>query len=201
MIGEDDVREWLEGNSVIGVDEAGRGPLAGSMFIGVVAFPPEQAQAIHEIGLRDSKKIAEKKRFTIEKSILKLGQCAVGAVRAEEINSGINLNDLWSRCAASMIARFLEDYKDPVVFVDGSIKIKGIDPDIQVTKPKFDSLSWAVAAASIIAKNAQVRAMLALDSKYPQYNFSRHKGYATAIHRAAIRKHGVTAEHRQGWVK
>jgi ribonuclease HII len=198
MIGIDDTKEWLDGNNVIGVDEAGRGPLAGPMFIGVVSFNIEQAYAIENIGLNDSKKLAEKKRFLIEDELLKYAKCAVGIVTVDEINSGINLNQLWSECAATLVNNFLTE--DSIIFVDGNVKISGVEKDIQITKPKFDSLSWAVAAASIIAKNSQVRWMLNLSKKFPEYGFDKHKGYGAKAHYEALRKYGMCNFHRKNWI-
>jgi ribonuclease HII len=200
MIGEEDVREWLDGAVIIGVDEAGKGPIAGHMFIGAAILNPKASHLFDDFGIKDSKKIAEKKRFAVEQKFLPHSRCAVGIVSIDDINSGRNLDTLWGECAAALINELAGANNDVIVFIDGNRKVAGVDAR-QIVKPKFDGLSWSVAAASIIAKNAQVKYMLELDKRYPEYEFSSHKGYGTNKHYQAINKFGICSVHRKYWIK
>src|SRR5260221_5593994 len=173
MIGDDDKQFWSLGRLVIGIDEVGRGTLAGDCYIGLVCFTNPDIDLIASLGLNDSKKLSNKKRFDLEDNKIKENsKYKIVKVSSDEINTGENLNTL----IFSAINRGLEEFnKNYVVFMDGNQSIPNIK-FTQVIKPKFDSLSWSVAAASIIAKNEQVRAMLELDKLYPKYGFKRHNG-------------------------
>ena len=192
-----DLEYHNKGKRVVGIDEAGRGCIAGSMFIAAVSFDFGFLEEINAIGLRDSKKLTSKKRFRLEEEIRKYSVSKIVSVSAEDINSGKNLNIL-SDIEAKKI---YDEFGCCIYLFDGNRKISTIPEDIQYIEPKLDDKSLSVSAASILAKNAQVNFMIELDSRLPEYYFSKHKGYGTKQHYEMIRKFGVTEEHRKHWIK
>ena len=179
---------------VCGVDEAGRGPLAGPVCAAAVILPIDT-----EIkGLNDSKKLSEKKReelfpLIIEKAI----GYSIAFASVEEIEEHNILN-------ATYLAmnRAIEGLKTPADFalIDGNRVPTGIKVPCQ-TVVKGDSKSMSVAAASVLAKVTRDRLMLELDKAYPQYNFKKHKGYGTKEHTDLILKYGVSPVHRPSFLK
>ncbi|MBQ4130899.1 MAG: ribonuclease HII [Clostridia bacterium] len=183
------------GYSVIcGVDEAGRGPLAGPVCAAAVILP--EGEVIE--GLNDSKKLSEKKRealFDVVKQ--KAIAWSVAFASVEEIEEHNILN-------ATFIAmnRAIEGLgvKPDFALIDGN----RIPKDIKIpceTIVKGDSLSMSIAAASILAKVTRDRLMLELDEKFPLYEFKKHKGYGTALHMDLIRKYGPSECHRPSFLK
>jgi len=174
---------------IAGVDEAGRGPLAGPVVAAAVILPK------NGIGpqLFDSKQISSKKREELYSSILNeaLG-VGVGVVGQEEIDR-INILQATLRAMALAIGN-LSPPPD-FILIDG---LQGITlPIPQKTIRKGDRLSNSIAAASIIAKVTRDRMMEECHQKYPQYNFGGHKGYGTKEHRSAIERFGVCELHRK----
>ena len=179
---------------VCGVDEAGRGPLAGPVCAAAVILPIDA-----EIpGLNDSKKLSEKKRealypLVIEKAIA----YSIAYATVEEIEEHNILN-------ATFIAmnRAIEGLNIPADYalVDGNRVPKECSVPV-TTVVKGDSLSMSIAAASILAKVSRDRLMNEIDEKYPQYNFKKHKGYGTAEHMDFIRALGPCPEHRMSFLK
>lgn len=178
---------------VCGLDEAGRGPLAGPVYAGAVILP----QGYIPEGLNDSKKLSEKKRDTLFEEITKNAVAwSFGTASPEEIDEINILN-------ASMLAmkRAVEalSVKPEFLLVDGNIA-RGFDqPALAVIKG--DAKSPSIAAASIIAKVLRDRECLKMDEEYPQYGFAGHKGYPTKAHFDAIEKHGVSPIHRKSFLK
>ncbi|MBE6761840.1 MAG: ribonuclease HII [Ruminococcaceae bacterium] len=179
---------------VCGVDEAGRGPLAGPVCAAAVILPEG---AVIE-GLNDSKKLSEKKRealFDVVKETAIAWSVAFASV--EEIEEHNILN-------ATFIAmnRAIEGLQTKADFalVDGNRVPRDIKIPCQ-TVVKGDSLSMSIAAASILAKVTRDRLMLELDEKYPLYEFKKHKGYGTALHMDLIRKYGPSECHRPSFLK
>ena len=181
-------------NFVCGVDEAGRGPLAGPVCAAAVILP--EGTAID--GLNDSKKLSEKKREILfdvikEKSIA----WSVAFASVEEIEEHNILN-------ATFIAmnRAIEglSLKADVALIDGNRVPKDIKIPCE-TVVKGDSKSMSIAAASVLAKVARDRLMLELDEKYPIYEKKKHKGYGTALHMDLIRKYGPSECHRPSFLK
>ena len=176
---------------VCGVDEAGRGPLAGNVVAACVILD-FGAKPIK--GLNDSKKLSEPVREELYAEIrARAFAYGVGESSPEEI-------DRFNILRASLLAmrRALEAMGIPpgLVLVDGNQRI----PDIrwaQRTVVKGDGLSASIAAASILAKVTRDRRMVEWHAAYPDYGFDSHKGYGTLMHREAIRKHGLTPIHRR----
>jgi len=185
---------WLEGMSepVAGVDEAGRGPLAGPVTAAAVVLDPN----FHIDGIGDSKALSEKRREALFVPIQEHALAwAIGWASAEEIDQ-INI------LQASLLAmrRALEQIPGTFqsVAVDGNRLIPKLTTP-QRTIVKGDAKVKAIGAASILAKVARDRYMLELHQKFPQYNFAKHKGYPTAEHMIALRKFGPCPEHRRSF--
>ncbi len=189
---EESLRE--RGYSVIaGVDEAGRGPLAGDVYAAAVVLP----EGVLIEGLNDSKKISEKKREKLYDEICENALAyAVATASVEEI-------DIHNIRNATYIAmnRAIEalKVKPDYVLVDGDcIKECNYEHECVV---KGDSKSASIAAASILAKVTRDRYMKTLAEKYPQYGFEKHNGYGTAAHIAALKEFGASEVHRKTFIK
>lgn len=183
-----------EGYSIIcGVDEAGRGPLAGPVYAAAVILPEE----IFIPGLNDSKKLSEKRREELFEIIIQNSlDYAIASVdenRIDEINILNATFEAMNKAVNSLTLR--PDY----VLIDGN-RIKNMTIPHQ-TVVKGDSKSASIAAASIIAKVSRDRYISEMAFKYPQYGFEKHKGYGTAIHTQAILKYGPCPIHRKTFLK
>ena len=171
-----------------GVDEAGRGPLAGDVVAAAVILDPNQPIE----GLGDSKKISEKKREKLFDEIhQKAIAVGVGRASVAEIDE---LNILWASMLAMKRAVELLPVQPEHVVVDGN-RVPKWTYSAQAFV-KGDQRIACISAGSIIAKVTRDRDMFALARDYPQYGFDKHKGYPTAAHRDAIIEHGVTEYHR-----
>lgn len=178
---------------IAGVDEAGRGPLAGDVFAAAVILPP----GFMIEGLNDSKKLSEKKREALFDVICEnaMSFCVARATVAEiEIYNIRNAAYIAMNRAIDGLS-----VRPDIALIDGDA-IKGCAVDFRCVI-KGDSLSASVAAASILAKVTRDRHMKELAPRFPQYAFDKHKGYGTAAHIAAIREHGPCAEHRPSFVR
>lgn len=179
---------------ICGVDEAGRGPLAGPVCAAAVILPPD---CIID-GLNDSKKISEKKReMLFEQIIQKAVSYSVAYGTLEEIEK---YNILEATYLAMNRAIDGLSQKADFALIDGNRIPKNIKIPCE-TVVKGDSKSCSVAAASILAKVTRDRLMLEYDKKYPQYNFAKHKGYGTKAHYEAIKEYGVCEMHRLSFLK
>lgn len=179
---------------VCGVDEAGRGPLAGPVCAAAVILPDN----CDIEGLNDSKKLTEKKRECIFPVIMeKAISYSVAFASVEEIEK-------YNILEATYIAmnRAIEGLTLPADYaiIDGNRVPKGIKIPCE-TLVKGDSKSESVAAASVLAKVTRDRLMLKYDEEYPQYNFKKHKGYGTAEHIELIKKYGISPIHRPSFLK
>lgn len=180
-------------NIVCGVDEAGRGPLAGPVFAAAVILPDN----LGDLGINDSKKLSEKKRDALfdvirEKAI---AYCVASADEKEidEINI-LNATFLAMKRAVEGLS-----VKPDIALIDGNRKpCTGVE---EMTLVKGDAKSISIAAASILAKVSRDRYLSQLDEKYPEYQFAKHKGYPTALHYEMIKKHGISPVHRLSFLK
>ena len=190
--------------NICGIDEAGRGPLAGPVVVASVIM---QKDSMIE-GVNDSKKIAEKKREMLyEKIITEAIAYGVGIVEQKEIDEMNILNA--TKAGLTLSIKELEKdlqqkereiQKPDIILVDA---LTNIDTDgIQYQSIiKGDAKSYSIAAASIIAKVTRDRIMRQWDEVYPEYGFSKHKGYGTASHIAAIKQYGLCPIHRKSFTK
>ena len=184
-----------KGNVVIaGVDEAGRGPLAGPVVAAAAILNVDD----DFIYLNDSKKVTPKRRDILYNDIMNRTIYGIGIVSAEEIDE---MNILQATYKAMRMA--IEKLsKRPEVLLNVAVIIPGIDESIHQEKIiKGDAKSVSIAAASILAKVTRDRYMEELGEKYPEYGFEKHKGYGTKAHIEAIKKYGITPEHRKTFLK
>ena len=189
----------LEYKNVIGVDEAGRGPLAGPVVAAAVILK-EYTEELDEIN--DSKKLTEKKREKLYVIIMKNFDVAVGISTVEEIDKLNILNaDFLAMRRALKDLKSLKNEKEYTVLVDGNLKIKEyIGKQLPIVKGDAKSLS--IAAASIIAKVTRDRLMKDLANIYPDYSFEKHKGYGTKAHIEAIKDKGaIEGVHRKVFLR
>lgn len=189
----------LEYKNVIGVDEAGRGPLAGPVVAAAVILK-EYTGELDEIN--DSKKLTEKKREKLYDIIMKNFDVAVGISTVEEIDKLNILNaDFLAMRRALKDLKSLKNEKEYTVLVDGNLKIKEyIGKQLPIVKGDAKSLS--IAAASIIAKVTRDRLMKDLANIYPDYSFEKHKGYGTKAHIEAIKDKGaIEGVHRKVFLR
>jgi len=177
---------------VAGADEAGRGPLVGSVVAAAVILDPNNPIE----GLNDSKKLTEKKR---EKLFIEIKEKALAWAIAEATHQEI---DEFNILQASLLAmrRAVEALKTVPdhVLVDGNKIPKGLTMSCDAIVGG-DALHAEISAASILAKVTRDHDMVELDKKYPQYGFAKHKGYPTKAHFDAIAEHGVIDEHRRSY--
>ena len=179
---------------ICGIDEAGRGPLAGPVVVASVIMP---ADSMIE-GVNDSKKVSEKKREKIYEQILEeaisYGVAIIGQDEIDEIN-------ILNATKKGLTISLQELTKKPdLILVDAlnGIDTMGIPYDSVI---KGDAKCYSIAAASIIAKVTRDRIMREWDKIYPEYGFEKHKGYGTAAHIAAIREYGLCPIHRRSFTK
>ena len=190
--------------SIAGIDEAGRGPLAGPVVVACVVMPRDSMIE----GVNDSKKVSEKRREKLYEQITEeaLG-FGVGIISQEEIDR-INILNATKEGLTAAIKEMEKDLKEKqrgfekpeIILVDALTKI---DTDHIPYKSiiKGDAKSYSIAAASIVAKVTRDRIMRAWDEVYPMYGFEKHKGYGTAAHIAAIKEYGLCPLHRRSFVK
>ncbi len=188
---------------VAGLDEAGRGPLAGPVLAAAVVFarrPPRRLAAL----LDDSKRLSAAARAAAFAALLEaqragLCECAIGAASAAEIGrlNILRATHLAMRRALMRLPRGAPD----LALVDGNQPppVEGGVCGAARCVVGGDGLSLSIAAASILAKVVRDRAMVRLDARWPGYGFARHVGYATAAHREALARLGPTPHHRRGF--
>ncbi len=181
-------------SAVCGIDEAGCGPLAGPVYAAAVILDPNDPIE----GLNDSKKLTEKKREALFPQIQARARAwAIASAGEQEIDQ---LNILQARLLAMRRAVALLDVRPDHALVDGNRDPALPDiPTLLIVGG--DGKSASIAAASILAKVARDRAMLELDKQYPQYLFTKHKGYPTKLHEEKLLEHGPCPAHRQTFLK
>lgn len=184
---------WQLGyQSIAGVDEVGRGPLAGPVVACACILPKELCIS----GVTDSKALSAKRRIDLEKTLTSHTEVffALGVISPQEIDA---VNILQATLLAMRQAVLALSKKPDYLLVDGRDV-----PDTEIAARALvrgDSLSQSIAAASIIAKVHRDALMLEYHKLYPQYGFDKHKGYGTKLHLEAIAKHGITPIHRRSF--
>lgn len=178
---------------ICGVDEAGRGPLAGPVCAAAVILPPN----VEIPGLNDSKKLTDKRRRELV-PVIKETALAYGIAFADEKEID-EINILQATFLAMERAIAQLSLKPELALIDGNRK-KDFGIPVE-TVVRGDSLSTSIAAASVLAKVTRDDVMLDMAEKFPQYGFEVHKGYGTKVHYAALAKHGPCAIHRMTFLK
>ena len=178
---------------ICGIDEAGRGPLAGPVVAGAVILPKGK----RILYVNDSKKLSEKKRDelfdVIKEEAFSYGIGIVSPERIDEINI-LQANYEAMRDAVSQLS------VKPDILLNDAVTIPGIDIK-QIPIIKGDAKSLSIASASILAKVTRDRLMTEYDSLYPEYGFAKHKGYGTKVHIEAIKEYGPCPIHRRTFIK
>lgn len=180
-------------NAVCGVDEAGRGPLAGPVFAAAVILP----DGCEIEGLNDSKKLSKKKREAlfdvIKEKAISWSVASVDEKIIDEINilqaTYLAMKNAVEGLDVSADYALIDGNRMPPIAIEGETVVKG------------DAKSMSIAAASILAKVSRDRFMLELDKKYPQYQFAKHKGYGTKLHYEMLTEHGISDCHRMTFLK
>lgn len=189
LIDEFEVKYWEQGKLVVGIDEAGRGPMAGPCVVSGVIFP----KGFYDPRINDSKQLTEKKR--------------------EELVSFIESNALWTateiipvavidrdniyRATQRAMEKIAIESKAAIALTD-AMPLEGVDIPFEAIV-KGDARSLSIAAASILAKTVRDGLMRMYDLEYPEYGFAKHKGYGTKMHKEAILKFGRCPIHRQSF--
>ena len=179
---------------VCGIDEAGRGPLAGPVVVASVIMPQESMIE----GVNDSKKVSEKKREILFDKIKEEAiSYGMGIVWQDEIDE-INILEATKKALTESLKEL--KVKPDVILVDALTKINTLGIEYR-SLIKGDAKVYSIAAASILAKVTRDRIMREMDEIYPQYGFAKHKGYGTAYHMQAIREYGLCPIHRRSFTK
>jgi ribonuclease HII len=184
---------WRAYGQVAGLDEAGRGALAGPVCVGAVILPRNKSRLMRTLsGVRDSKQLTPRERSELAPRIKETALCwGVGFASAEEID------EMGIVPAVRLAAlRALENLSPDFLLTDFRLELPELDL-LQTSLVKGDQRSLSIASASILAKTARDEHMLELESKYPLYGFARHKGYGTLLHRKQIEKLGYSPVHRR----
>ncbi len=187
---------------MLGIDEAGRGPLAGPVAVGIVAVPEGFNVFAEFTGVADSKKLSEKKREKLFETLQARGprggaRETVGFGNAETIdNEGITM--AVRRALSRGVNALAPDAALVKIQLDGALRAPS--EYAQQTIINGDELIPLISLASIAAKVSRDRLMMKLAEEYPQYGFEKHKGYGTAAHYEMLRKHGLCAIHRRSFI-
>ncbi len=181
-------------NNICGIDEAGRGPLAGPVVVAGVIMPKDSLIE----GVNDSKKVSEKKREKLYDIILNEAISYSVAIIGHDVIDEINILNATKQGVTQVVEGL--DIKPDLILVDAltHINTKGIPYDSII---KGDAKCYNISAASIIAKVTRDRIMREWDEIYPQYGFINHKGYGTAKHIQAIKEYGLCPIHRKSFTK
>jgi ribonuclease HII len=178
---------------MVGIDEAGRGSLAGSMYVVGVKTPTiDVIDTLKEMGVTDSKKLTPKKREKIYKYVKNKIDYFVCVAYPDTIDK-MGLSECYKVCLRSIY----DNLKDDEYIFDGNT-LYGLDLPIK-TEPKADSKYIEVSIASIIAKVLRDKEIKKLAEKHPEYMWEKHNGYPQKIHKEMIKKYGYLPEHRKSW--
>ena len=181
-------------NKILGIDEAGRGPLAGPVVVAGVIMPENSMIE----GINDSKKVSEKKREKLYDLIIEEAISYQVAIIGQDIIDKINILNATKKGLTNVVERL--DVKPDLIIVDAltNIDTKGIPYESII---KGDAKCYSISAASILAKVTRDRIMREWDEIYPQYGFINNKGYGTAKHIEAIKEYGLSPIHRRSFTK
>jgi ribonuclease HII len=186
---------WLAYKYVAGLDEAGRGALAGPVCVGAVLLPDDNPLLLRALsGVRDSKQLTPRKRDQLAPRIKKIARAwGIGFASVDEIDAlGIVPATRLAASRALEAMSFLPDF----LLTDFRLELPELDVS-QTALVKGDQRSLSIASASILAKTARDELMVGLDPQYLQYGFARHKGYGTLAHRRMIAELGFSPVHRK----
>lgn len=188
---------WTAGRAVIGIDEVGRGSLAGPVTVAAVVLDPDRLPR----GARDSKRLTAARREEVADSVRGLALVGIGHAGNDEIDAvglAAALTTAARRALAAVMA-LADAPSDPLVLVDGPydlVRQTGIEV---ATMIHGDAASISIAAASVVAKVERDGLMLRACEDHPSYGFGRNRGYASPEHLAALEQHGPCALHRHSW--
>ncbi len=190
MIPNFNLEQQYQDKKIIGIDEVGRGPLAGPMVVSAIYIPQDQMP----IGINDSKLLSAKKRDALFEQLTLSSKYGIGFVSVEEIDE-LKL----TKATELAIIRALSDLdmNADIALIDGNIKYNLPIKSISVIGG--DKKSLTIAAASIMAKVVRDKYMLDLSTKYPEYAWHKNFGYGTKEHLAAISLHGICKHHRKSF--
>lgn len=182
--------------AILGIDEVGRGPLAGPLVVGAVILPEEEREWYKE--LKDSKKLSAKKREKLSDMIMAEAAAGLGWVSNIELDE-VGISEalrLATRRAVKAVQKLHAPFSQ--IVIDGKVNFLKNTPleEYVSVMIKADDLIREVSAASIVAKVARDKYMCELAGKYPEYGFEKHMGYGTVFHRRAIEEFGICPEHR-----
>jgi len=178
---------------IAGVDEAGRGPLAGPVVAAAVILPED----VFIGGLNDSKKLSPKQRENLFDEITRKAVAIGTGIVGEKCIDEINILNAAIKAMETAVGSLKPQ---PEILLIDAVKLRNVEIEA-ISIIKGDSKSISIAAASIIAKVTRDRMITELDNLYPQYGFSKHKGYGTEEHIAAIKKYGICPIHRVSFTK
>lgn len=179
-----------------GIDEAGRGPLAGPVVAACCILDPD----VKILGLDDSKKLSEKKREELFLEIKENAKAyAICSSTPEEIDE-INILEATKKAMRNCVKELAEKGLSPDILLIDAVNLSGTGLDV-IPIIKGDAKSDSIAAASILAKVTRDHIMMDYDVQYPGYGFAKHKGYGTKDHYTAIREKGMTPIHRRSFLK
>ncbi len=188
---------------IIGIDEAGRGPLAGPVVVAAIRAPRAIGRILRRRGIRDSKKLSAKRReewfqFLVAHPYVEWAVARVWPRIIDRINIS-RAADLAARRVYAKLCTDLRSVQKQLVQIDGGLALpQHVQHEVII---KGDEKIPAIAAASIIAKVTRDRIMLRLHRKFPQYRFDLHKGYGTKLHREKVRQFGRCEMHRRSFAK
>ncbi len=186
-------REYGLQGILCGIDEVGRGPLAGPVVAGAVILPKD-CQILY---LNDSKKLTARRREILYDEIMEKAVAVGIGVVSQEVIDDINILQATYEAMRQAVGKLSIQ---PDILLNDAVTIPGL-PQKQVPIIKGDAKSLSIAAASVVAKVTRDRMMEALDAKYPEYGFASNKGYGSAAHMAALREYGPCPLHRRTFIR
>ena len=183
---------WDEGSRIAGIDEVGRGPLAGPVVTACVCIPRDRLVP----GVDDSKKLSEKRREALYPLLMEAAEYARTCFLPPSVIDEVNILNATYEAMREAISKLS---RVPQLLLNDAVTIPGVEiPQLPIIKG--DAKSASIAAASIVAKVTRDRLMVEMDKVYPGYGFAAHKGYGTAAHIAALKELGPCPIHRRSFI-